>query len=1130
MDRPDRRQSEPTRLEAHATDSAVVNQAGRDLHVHHGPGVRRTRAASGSTVCPYPGLAAFEKSEAQWFFGRDGETAELLERLDQRASGGIQLVVAPSGAGKSSLLRAGLLPALAADLVPGSAEWTVRLRTPGTDPLASVDDPGDVLVLDQFEELFAVDRSVQDRVVARLAQLARSGTRIVLGLRADFYPNCTDFQLLRDALRDRPVLLGPMDDDQLRAAIRFPAQDVGLEVEDGLIELILVELDGDGSRQAGRLPLLAHALRACWRQRHGSTLTVDGYRATGGIERAIATTAEDTYATLDPPGQATARLLFTRLVRVGADTPDTRRQLVPGPLLAELGPPGESVLEAFTRQRLLTRAEASVEITHDALLRAWPRLTEWINRDRAGALLRQELHEDAEQWQRSERDPALLYRGSRLEAAREWAAVHPETVGTAAAAFLTSAHDAHRRSVGTRRRAVAALAVLAVVASAAAGVSLWLSSRYRAERDAVVATQLSAQADVVRAGDPSLAAQLDLAAYRRHRTARTALAIALDAGRPLATPLPGHWTEVAYSPDGRLLATVSADGPRAILRLWDNPPDRSPRPLSDPLDTGSGAIDPQTTSAVSALRFTPDHRSVIVAVHGRGARVWDVADPAHPIPTGGLVGEGFAPANTLTLSGDTRRMVTVGDTAQLWDTTDLARPALLATLPTASTAFPIEACFDNAERTAVIATSNGVERWDLSDPAHPAALSALPIDYGNSVLCRPGGGMIAVSGPRSGGVHLWDTRDPTHPAPLRADGFEGEAKAWSSDGHQLISNDAAGKLHRWDVTSSNPVELDTVDAGTDLLTAHLDPSGRGLVSIGDRIRRWVLPGPPDAVPGPVDDLVVGGRRLALATQSGVRLFDLHGSAPPTPVGNALPGTRAFDSLMLSPDGRWLVTRSFGPATLWDLGDPTRPRSVGPVATAIADTPAQAWVPSKPGARSLITCDDGGFRTWDMSRPEAPTALGHTPVSSLGCLALTSAGGRLAVRDLAGVQLFDVADPGHPVRVGPLLPTPFHPQAHPAFTLSPDGRYLAILGESGFQLWDVSDPAHPSTIGQPIDAVQADFGPELLITSNGVAGARLWDLDADRAADRVCAATSGVLTEASWPTYGGPDIDYEPTCP
>jgi hypothetical protein len=309
---PEPQPRESVHLEAHASGHATINQAA--LHVSYGHGVGqvwRTESGAKDAECPYPGLLAFGRGEARWFFGRDKLTAQLVERL----------------------------------------------------------------------------------------------------------------------------VVGPMSQDELREAIRYPAQNVDLDVEDGLIELLLRDLGdtaerGTASYAAGRLPLLAHALRGTWQQRHGHTLTVAGYLTTGGIHQAVATTAEDVYTDLDQASQRVARTLFLRLVKIGDDGPDTRRRVarteLPRGLDVGVASP---VVDAFTGHRLLTQDRDTVEITHEALLRAWPRLTEWIGEDRAGHLIRQTLDDDAASWDRPQRllphttsDSGPLHRPDRHRRGRP---VHP---------------------------------------------------------------------------------------------------------------------------------------------------------------------------------------------------------------------------------------------------------------------------------------------------------------------------------------------------------------------------------------------------------------------------------------------------------------------------------------------------------------------------------------------------------------------------------------------------------------------------------------------------------------------------------------------------------------------------------
>jgi hypothetical protein len=360
---------ESVRLEAQASGQASITQAGRDVHQHFTDGVRRARVvATGEPgECPYPGLFSFTRDEARWFRSRDQLTSDLVGLLDERLrTGGMQIVVAPSGAGKSSLIHAGLLAKLAAGALPGSSQWPQITLTPTADPLAALAteltelteltgaDPkpgaGDpqallrdvgnrvVVVVDQFEELFTLCADEQQRrtFIDQLHDMAEARALVVLGVRADFYAACADHPRLRTALQDRPLVVGPMSEDELREAVLFPARDAGLDVEDGLIELLLRDLaDTEGGTSApgtarytaGRLPLLAHALRSTWRQcQPGHTLSVDGYLATGGIHRAVAHTAEEVFTGLTEAGQRVAQTMFLRLIKIGDGGPDTRRR------------------------------------------------------------------------------------------------------------------------------------------------------------------------------------------------------------------------------------------------------------------------------------------------------------------------------------------------------------------------------------------------------------------------------------------------------------------------------------------------------------------------------------------------------------------------------------------------------------------------------------------------------------------------------------------------------------------------------------------------------------------------------------------------------------------------------------
>ncbi|MDR3083801.1 MAG: hypothetical protein LBV60_23280, partial [Streptomyces sp.] len=634
-------------------------------------------------VCPYRGLASYRRQDARWFFGRERSTDALVGQLRAaEKTGGLVMLVGASGAGKSSLLSAGLVPALQNGVLgaeTGQAREVVLQLVPGSDPCAelirripelahvepAVADPAakelgtpgfapavreavtawarretssgarPVVIVDQFEEAFTLcSDEANRRTFIQLLHAACTPTEpdgtapvlVVLGVRADFYEQCLRHPELADALQHRHMVLGPLTITELREAVTGPAKAVGLELEPGLAELIVREVGTDGPRgthDAGVLPLLSHALLSTWQRRKAGRLTLAGYRAAGGIQGAVAATAERAWSDLDPAARTAARLLLLRLVRLGEDTQATRRRGTRRRLAEESADPGktEESLEALVRARLVTLDADTVEITHEALLHAWPRLRDWIDEDRHGNLLRQRLEEDGRAWESSNRDTSLLYRGSRLEQAHDWATSTGGTSLTRSAVeFLAASFRLRKRTVWTCRGAVSALVVLAVLAGGSAALA-WR------QRDDAVFEQVLAEADRVQHTDPSLSAQLDLVAHHlRPHDKGTDSRLISTVNEPLATPLLGHTGAVyltSFSPDGRILATASDD---RTVRLWNVSDPTHPELLGKPLT--------DHTSWVSSAVFSPDGRTLASASDDGTVRLWDVRDPGHPHPLG----------------------------------------------------------------------------------------------------------------------------------------------------------------------------------------------------------------------------------------------------------------------------------------------------------------------------------------------------------------------------------------------------------------------------------------------------------------------------------------------------------------
>ena len=476
-----------------------------------------TVAQPGAT-CPYKGLAAFQPEDAALFFGRE----ELVDKLVSRMQAASALVIGgPSGCGKSSLMRAGLLPAIEAGALPGSQGWSVALFTPGTEALKELHriltdtlegpvpslaelraDPGSVrsiasgrdgllLAIDQFEELFTSappdDAKTFLAVLAALVAPAASRVRIVMSIRADFYAECADHEWLARCISDNQILVGPMRRAELRRAIELPAARVGLRLEDGLTETVL----DDAAAASGSLPLIGHALMETWLRRRGTLLTLEGFRSAGGVIGAMTQRADALYRQLDPREQAVARQLLLRLVNPGDGTPDTRRRVT----WRELGddPVQRRIIDALAAARLVTVDDDRVEIAHESLIHGWPLLDGWIEQAREDLRTRARILRAAEEWDGQGRNAALLYRGSPLGAASNWAAAHPGDLGPLESDFIAASEAAllaeteatlaeqHRRR-RVRRAAVTALGVLAVAAVVASAARVHRTAALSFER------------------------------------------------------------------------------------------------------------------------------------------------------------------------------------------------------------------------------------------------------------------------------------------------------------------------------------------------------------------------------------------------------------------------------------------------------------------------------------------------------------------------------------------------------------------------------------------------------------------------------------------------------------------------
>ncbi|WP_457254519.1 nSTAND1 domain-containing NTPase [Pedococcus sp. P5_B7] len=1135
-----------------------------------------------SAQCPYLGLIAYDLADSPTFFGREADIAACLQRLDESR---VLAVVGPSGCGKSSLARAGVAAALERD------GHRVRVLTPGgrpTDSLSATNPrASDVLVVDQCEEALSLDLESPERTefFDQLVAFTTHGHGVlVVTLRADRLGELSTHPEFARLVERGLHLLGAMTEPALRLAIEGPAAQAGLRLEPGLVDLLVREVQGEPAA----LPLLSHVLRQTWRRREGTTLTVAGYTATGGIREAISQSAEGLFRDLTTGQQGVLRDLMVRLV-VSDDLGEPVRQRVPRRSVAT-DEDHTLLIERLVGARLLSTDGDTVEIAHEALAMAWPRLRSWLDDDVDGLRIMRHLSVAATSWDDLGRPDSELYRGARQARAVEWreratASLTPaeQDFLTAGAALAETEQRATEEQVRREHRSnqrlragLAAVAVLLAVAIVAGAMARTAADR--ADRQALVADARRLGAEALRADDLDRSLLLAAAAVTLDDTVdtRNALLATLDRGPSLVASArstgrifsmrvnsaTGQVATVAGDDvglelrDGRTLeqvrvpkpikgigVVVSPDGSRYAVSTWADLVESGTEPAVQLLDrTGARSTTqlgglPAGFHVFDTMGFSPNGRWLAVGFRDLlGEKpgvtaVWDLRAPGKP---------------SAVLELDDGGTPNVSDDGHTLFTTSSGGGRLVVTaLPGGTT------------RRVLEAADLGVRQLDESLVLSPdgrllavgAGVEAVLVDtstlkprtylsgqgWTNGLAFSPDGTKVAASGDR---LTVW-ALDGDEAREILAEDSPAANPAFSLDGRTIYTATLAGLVQAWDLDGSRRFLASRVGAPTGF--------GQPAVRVSPRLDKvaYVEGGPQLRI----RDVATGrlGPLLELRMQQR-NYIDLawHPDDTTLNVTTGDPVVRTWDVTT----GRVLAEHRLGPLDSSEgaaiafftldgkyllVGSTTGRLHVLDARTLLpARAPIQVQ-PSKEGQTEAPPLDgivpSGDLHTAYAGHSIVDYLSGDVrPMPDLGALVK-----QLQVSPDGTRLLVDLGDRGVGLLSAPSMtwlsePSPTQVGLMGYYTrFSDDGRLVASVNEGKLSQWDGITGAYLGSTTVDDDGAPAFTNDNSRILFAGAGGSLLtWTLDPRSWLATACRLAGRSLTEQEWRNYV-PDRPFVPVC-
>ncbi len=1051
-------------------------------------------------INPYKGLHAFQEADAADFFGRDQLVQSLIQRMKEDSPYQRFLaVIGPSGSGKSSAVKAGLLPAIRKGALPNSNKWYAVEMTPGSNPLKKLEDailrvatrseaalfkplyesenglvqtvnavlPSHdsefILVIDQFEEIFTLvaDEDTRQHFINTLYQAVispDSRLRIIITLRADFYDRPLLYTGFGNLIRSRSEVVLPLSFEELQDTITMPAERAGLTLEPGLAKLIIEDV----GQQPGSLPLLQYALTELYERRSDKQLTIKAYRDMDGISGALARRADEIYTGLTAEKQLLAQQIFLRLVTLGDGTEDTRRRALQTELFTITTQKTliQEIIDRFAKYRLLafdrdpiTRTP-TIEVAHEALIRRWKQLQQWLNTNRDDLRTHRHLTNATIEWLRANRDASYLVTGNRLLQFENLEQTSAIALSSDEREYIRQSIQQRQRAVRRRQMAIAALIIFSVVTSFLALLAFDQSNKTDIARTAALAAESTAiyEAHISRSRELAASALtnisqndlsllLSMQALKSAVTfeARNSLLTTLLTQPHLNTFLHGPTNvirTVAYSPDGKYIAAAGRDN---TITLWDT-------------TTLQPSLTPMTghSNWLNVLDFSPDSQHLASGGEDGQIMIWDVnSGESQPVLNeGGAVwGLAYSPDGSLLASGGADRHIS------LWDTSTHER--ITAPLEGHQDTVYALAFSPDGKFLASGSADGSINLWDMNTTeinrsqqfeGHTNWVLSLVFDASGTKL---------ASGSADNTIRLWDIEQGAAQI-LRAHTDWVRSIAFNDDGTTLASGGADGRILFWDVATGQLID--------------------GILNIGQ---------------APVWDIAYSADSQQLVTGGGTNeaaIWDLHDEPA---LGTLLEThNEQILSSAFSPDGDIIATTggldSDFYVHLWRQGEQAE------ILSGIHTASVTSLMFNPAHSQQLATASlDQRVVLWDLdaSQPTATITLSDSAFS----LSYSPGGNVIAVGDNDGLVTFwDVA-------TGMEASPPIQAFTDRIISLSysKDGRLLATASRDSVKLWDAQshEPYGELISGHSDGILKLAFSPDakLLATASRDTTIRLWDV-------------------------------------